>query len=49
MYTVRFVEAVYVLHCFEKKSKHGIATPKREMDLVRERLKMAEARSAEVE
>jgi phage-related protein len=48
VYTVRFANAVYVLHCFEKKSKHGIETPKREMDLIRERLKEAEKRAAEV-
>jgi phage-related protein len=45
---VRFADAVYVLHCFEKKSKHGIETPKREMDLIRARLKDAEARVKEV-
>jgi phage-related protein len=39
---VRFARAIYVLHCFEKKSKRGIETPKREMDLIRERLKEAE-------
>jgi phage-related protein len=43
VYTVRFASAVYVLHCFQKKSKQGIATPKLEMDLIRERLKEAEA------
>jgi phage-related protein len=42
VYTVRFADAVYVLHCFQKKSKHGIETPKCEMDLIRERLKQAE-------
>ena len=42
VYTVRFEQAVYVLHCFQKKSKHGIETPKQEMDLIRERLKQAE-------
>ena len=42
VYTVRFAEAVYVLHCFQKKSKSGIATPKGEIDLVKGRLKMAE-------
>jgi len=42
VYTVRFAEAVYVLHCFQKKSKHGIETPKPEMDLIRARLKEAE-------
>jgi phage-related protein len=46
-YTVRFARAVYVLHCFQKKSKHGVATPKRELDLIRERLKEAEVRAKE--
>lgn len=40
MYTVRFADAVYVLHAFQKKSKKGIATPKREMNVVRSRLRM---------
>jgi phage-related protein len=43
VYTVRFANAVYVLHCFQKKSTHGIATPKPDLELVRERLKAAEA------
>ncbi len=43
MYTVRFASAVYVLHAFRKKAKKGIATPKRDMDLVKSRLKRAEA------
>ena len=34
---------VYVLHCFEKKAKSGIATPKRELDAIRRRLKEAMA------
>jgi phage-related protein len=41
VYTVRFKNAVYVLHCFQKKSHKGIATPKHEMDLVEARLKLA--------
>lgn len=41
-YTVQFAEVVYVLHCFQKKSKSGIATPKCDMDLVKARLKLAE-------
>jgi phage-related protein len=45
VYTVRFVGAVYILHCFEKKSKRGVETPKREMDLIRARLKDAEAQA----
>ncbi len=43
VYTVKFVNVVYVLHCFQKKSVTGIATPKPDMDLIRERLKKAEA------
>ena len=42
VYTVRFRETVYVLHCFQKKSRHGIKTPERDLDLVRQRLKAAE-------
>lgn len=42
VYTVRFATAIYVLHAFQKKSKRGIATPKRELELIRERLKWAE-------
>lgn len=41
VYTVRFAEAVYVLHAFQKKSKKIIATPKPELDLVKQRLKVA--------
>ncbi len=47
VYTVRFTHKVYVLHVFQKKSKHGIATPKAETDLVRSRLKLAEELYAE--
>ena len=48
VYTVRFEEAVFVLHCFQKKSKSGIATPKADMDIVRARLKVAEALAKEM-
>lgn len=44
VYTVKFEEALYVLHCFQKKSKSGIATPKSDLDLIGERFKMAEQR-----
>ncbi|CAE6873538.1 hypothetical protein R69746_08611 [Paraburkholderia aspalathi] len=40
--TVRFAGSVYVLHCFQKKSTQGIATPKPDMDVIRSRLKAAE-------
>jgi phage-related protein len=39
IYTVRYTDAVYVLHAFQKKSKKGIATPKVDLDLVGRRLK----------
>lgn len=45
VYTVRFKDAVYVLHAFKKKSKSGIATTKRDLDLIRRRLKEAESRA----
>ena len=41
VYTVKFAEAVYVLHVFQKKATHGIATPRHEIELIRERLKRA--------
>lgn len=46
VYTIRFADAVYVLHAFQKKSKKGIATPKTEIDLVRARIKVAETHYA---
>jgi len=42
VYTVRFEGVVFVLHMFQKKSKRGAATPKADIDLIRERLKAAE-------
>ena len=39
VYTVSIGDSIYVIHAFQKKSKAGIATPKAEMDLVRQRLK----------
>lgn len=41
VYTVKFEGIVYVLHSFQKKSKHGIATPKQDIDLIEARLKRA--------
>jgi phage-related protein len=42
VYTVRFQEAIYVLHVFQKKSRRGIATPTREIHLIQQRLAEAE-------
>jgi phage-related protein len=43
VYTVKFPEAVFVLHCFQKKSKRGIVTPKEDMDIIHSRLKIVHA------
>lgn len=48
VYTVKFKEAVFVLHCFQKKSKSGISTPKKEMEIIHARLKLAEALAKEI-
>jgi phage-related protein len=42
VYTVRFADAVYTLHAFQKKSRHGSETPKHEIELIRNRLRQAE-------
>src|SRR2546426_4041333 len=42
VYTVRFAGRIYVLHAFQKKSKKGIATPQKEIDLIWQRLAAAE-------
>lgn len=49
VYTVRFSVRVFVLHVFQKKSKSGIATPKPDLDLIRNRLKVATRRAKELE
>jgi phage-related protein len=41
VYTVKFADAVYVLHCFQKKSKHGRVTPRQDIELIERRLKRA--------
>ena len=42
VYTVHFGDVIYVLHAFQKKATHGIATPKREMEVIKARLRQAE-------
>jgi phage-related protein len=42
IYTVKFESVIYLLHSFQKKSKHGIATPKQDIELVKKRLKIAQ-------
>lgn len=43
VYSVRFEEAVYVLHVFQKKSPSGIRTARRDIELIRQRLNLARA------
>ena len=49
VYTVRVGDRIYVLHAFQKQSKRGIATPQAEIDLIKRRLKLAEAVSEGLE
>jgi phage-related protein len=42
VYTVRFAGVIYVLHAFQKKSKSGRATPRRDLELIKHRLREAE-------
>jgi phage-related protein len=41
VYTVRFANAVYVLHAFQKKSRQSISTGKADLELIRQRLRQA--------
>ena len=41
VYTVRFADRLFVLHAFQKKSKSGMATPKGDIELIKQRLKQA--------
>lgn len=43
IYTVEMADYVFVLHAFQKKSKSGIATPKKELEMVKNRLREAKA------
>ncbi|MEI3650515.1 MAG: type II toxin-antitoxin system RelE/ParE family toxin [Dolichospermum lemmermannii FEM_B0920] len=42
IYTIKFEGVIYLLHSFQKKSKHGIATPQQDIELVKKRLKIAQ-------
>ncbi len=39
VYAVQLADEIWIIHAFQKKSKHGIKTPKHELDVVRDRLK----------
>jgi phage-related protein len=47
VYTLRYAEAVYVLHIFQKKSKSGRETPRRDLELIKRRLREAEQIASE--
>ena len=47
VYTVKFRGTIYVLHAFKKKAKKGVATPQRDIDLIKRRLADAEQDYAE--
>lgn len=49
VYTVKLGQNIYVLHAFQKKSTRGISTPKREIDLIKQRLKMVREMEAKNE
>lgn len=49
VYTVRLAGRVYVLHAFQKKSKQGVRTPRRDVELIRLRLRAAETLHCEWE
>lgn len=40
VYVTKVKDEIYVLHVFQKKSTIGIKTPKHEIDLIKQRLKL---------
>ncbi|MET4735282.1 phage-related protein [Thalassospira sp. MBR-102] len=44
IYAVQIGDVVYVLHAFQKKSKSGIATPQKDINLVKDRLKILKSK-----
>ena len=42
VYTVKFADPIYVLHAFQKEVEKGVATPQKDIELIRERLAAAE-------
>ena len=47
VYTVRFESGIYVLHAFQKKAKHGVSTPQQDLELIKNRMKTAQAQDLE--
>jgi phage-related protein len=42
VYTVRFADVLYVLHCFQKKSTRGVKTSQRDIEMIKARLRRAQ-------
>lgn len=42
VYTLKYADAIYVLHAFQKKSRQGIRTPKQHLNMINRRLKLAQ-------
>lgn len=42
IYTLRYTNAIYVLHVFQKKSKRGSETPRQDIGLLKQRLREVE-------
>lgn len=42
VYAVKIGEAIYILHCFQKKSRRGIKTPQRDINLIKRRFRQAQ-------
>lgn len=49
MYTAKLGDIIYILHVFKKKSKNGKETPKRDLKLIKARLKKAEDHFASID
>jgi phage-related protein len=49
VYTLKYEDAIYVLHAFQKKSKSGRATSQRDLELIKQRLREAERLSKEID
>ena len=41
VYVVKLLDAAYVLHAFQKKSKSGVGTSRQDIEIIRQRLKLA--------
>ena len=47
VYVAKLASGIYVLHCFQKKSKKGIQTPKSDLEKIKARLRRAKEQDKE--